>query len=34
MDETLILTVDEDNSGERIDRYLSLQCSDISRSYL
>lgn len=34
MDETLILTVTEENAGERIDRFLSVQCSDISRSYL
>lgn len=34
MDETLILTVAEENAGERIDKYLSLQCPDISRSYL
>lgn len=34
MDETLILIVEEEHAGERIDRYLSLQCSDISRSYL
>lgn len=34
MDETLILTVEAENAGERIDRFLSFQCSDISRSYL
>ena len=34
MDDTLILTVTEENAGERIDRFLSVQCSDISRSYL
>lgn len=34
MDETLIFNVSEENVGERIDKYLSLQCPDISRSYL
>lgn len=34
MNDTLILTVTEENAGERIDKFLSLQCPDISRSYL
>lgn len=34
MNDTLILTVTGENAGERIDKFLSLQCPDISRSYL
>lgn len=34
MNDTMILTVTEENTGERIDKFLSLQCPDISRSYL